>query len=401
MTGGRVMAGAILTLNAGSSSLKLALYPADDGPPLATGLVDRIGAEATIRMRDAGGADLVRPGAAPPMATHEAALRAALTALDAAFPGLAVGAVGHRVVHGGPDFAAPVAVTSEVLARIEALAPFAPLHQPHNVAGLRAAMAAFAQARQVACFDTAFHRGHAFAHEAYALPRAYFDKGIRRYGFHGLSYQAIARALAQAAPHLGRVVVAHLGNGASACALREGRSVASSMGFTALDGLPMGTRPGQIDPGVILYLMQQEGMDGAAIADLLYLRSGLLGLSGLSSDMRVLEASADPRAAQAIGYFTARIRREVAALAADLGGIDGLVFTAGIGENSARVRAEVCEGLGWLGVTLNPAANAGHAPVISAAGSAVEVRVIPTDEEGVIARAVRALADRGAAAPGG
>jgi acetate kinase len=297
-------------------------------------------------------------------------------------------AVGHRVVHGGPEFAEPVAVDAEILARIEALAPFAPLHQPHNVAGLRAAMAAFPDALQVACFDTAFHRGHAFAHEAYALPRAYFDKGIRRYGFHGLSYQAIARALARMAPHLDRVVVAHLGNGASACALQGGRSVASSMGFTALDGLPMGTRPGQIDPGVVLYLMQQEGMDGAAISDLLYRRSGLLGLSGLSSDMRVLEGSPDPQAAQAIGYFTTRIRREIAALAADMGGIDGLVFTAGIGENSARVRAAVCDGLGWLGLALDPLANAAHAPVISAEASAIEVRVIPTDEEGVIAQAV-------------
>jgi acetate kinase len=255
-------------------------------------------------------------------------------------------------------------------------------------------MAAFPGALQVACFDTAFHRGHAFAHEAYALPRAYFDKGIRRYGFHGLSYEAIARALAGTALHPGRVVVAHLGNGASACGLRGGRSVASSMGFTALDGLPMGTRPGQIDPGVILYLIEQEGMDGAAISELLYRRSGLLGLSGLSSDMRVLEGSDDPRAAQAIGYFTTRVRREIAALAADLGGIEGLVFTAGIGENSARVRAEVCEGLGWLGVTLDPSANAGHAPVISAPGSRIEVRVIPTDEEGVIARAVRDLTGR-------
>ena len=208
--------GAILTLNAGSSSLKLALYPADAGAPLATGLVDRIGKDATIRLKDGAGAALALPGAVPPMETHEAALRAALGALAAAFPGLSVGAVGHRVVHGGPEFAAPVAVTTDVLGRIEALAPFAPLHQPHNVAGLRAAMAAFPGALQVACFDTAFHRGHAFAHEAYALPRAYFDKGIRRYGFHGLSYEAIARALAGTALHPGRVVVAHLGNGASA-----------------------------------------------------------------------------------------------------------------------------------------------------------------------------------------
>jgi acetate kinase len=377
---------AILTLNAGSSSLKLGLYD-DRCSLLASGLVDRIGPQATLRLRDAAGRDIVVPQGS--LLTHAGALETVLHGLGAAFP-VSIVAVGHRVVHGGMQFEGPTAIDPTVLSRISALVPFAPLHQPHNIAGIEAATRAFPDALQVACFDTAFHRGHAFAQTAYALPGEYFDKGIRRYGFHGLSYQSIAETLAATAPHLSRVVVAHLGNGASLCALRDGRSVSSTMGFTALDGLPMGTRPGQIDPGVLLYMLQQEGLTADEVSDLLYRRSGLLGLSGLSPDMRVLEAAASEAAERAITYFTTRIRREIAALAADLGGIDGIVFTAGIGENSARIRAEVCTGLTWLGATLDPARNGLPAPVISAEGSAIEIRVIPTDEEGVIARSTRA-----------
>lgn len=392
----------LLTLNAGSSSIKLGLFPVAGGGMLASGQVDAIGGAARLWLKDAQGAPIATPplpaGACP---DHVTALEALLAALAGAFPGLEVAAVGHRVVHGGPDLADPAVIDAGVLSRLEALVPFAPLHQPHNLSGVRASIAAFPDALQVACFDTAFHRHHPFEADAFALPRAYYDKGIRRYGFHGLSYDHIAGTLARIDPDLaaGRVIVAHLGNGASMCGLRAGRSIASTMGFTALDGLPMGTRCGQIDPGVLLYLMQQEGMDGAAISDLLYRQSGLLGLSGLSNDMRTLEASDRPEARQAVACFAYRIQREAGSLAAALGGLDGIVFTAGIGENSVQTRATVCDGLRWIGVELDEARNAAGAPVISRDGSAVRVRVIPTDEESVIARDTRGLlADR---RPGG
>lgn len=381
----------ILTLNAGSSSIKLALFGAEADIPVASGLVDRIGPEGTLRLRDAAGADLPQVGTG--LSTHAEALGTVLESLRAAFPGRHIDGVGHRVVHGGTAFTAPVQVDAEVLATLEPLAAFAPLHQPHNLAGIRAAMAAFPDAVQVACFDTAFHRTHAFVNDTFGLPRRYYDAGVRRYGFHGLSYDYIAGELARRAPHLaeGRVVVAHLGNGASMCAIRNGESVASTMGFSALDGLPMGTRSGQLDPGVVLYLMEQEGLGAAQISDLLYNRSGLLGLSGLSNDMRTLEASDAPEAREAIDYFVHRIRREAGALAADMGGVDALVFCGGIGENSATVRARVCAGLGWMGAEIDARANARNAEVISKASARMEVRVIPTSEEQVIARAVRRI----------
>ena len=386
------MTAAVLTLNAGSSSLKLALFPAAGDAPLATGQADRIGPDGTLRIAATGGAALpVPPG---DLTSHTGALAAALAGFRAAFPDLDPRAVGHRVVHGGTDYAAPVTVTDAILADLARLEPFAPLHQPHNLAGIRAAMAAFPQVPQVACFDTAFHRAHPWVHDTFALPRDYYDRGVRRYGFHGLSYDYIAGALPRIVPEvaLGRVVVAHLGNGASICAIHEGRSVASSMGFSALDGLAMGTRCGQLDPGVMLYLMEQEGMAPAAISDLLYRRSGLLGLSGLSNDMRTLEAAGSPEAEQAIAYFTTRIRHQLGAMAAVLGGIDAVVFTGGIGENSARVRAEVCETTGWMGIAVDPARNARNATVISPDGAPVPVLVVPTNEELVIARAARAAA---------
>lgn len=378
----------VLTLNAGSSSLKFGLFTKEVEPrPLLTGLVDRIGDDGALKLEDAAGETLFRDAVAVP--DHEAALRAALDQIEARHPEAGIDAVGHRVVHGGMEFADPTALTPDVIARLEDLVPFAPLHQPHNLAGVRAALRAFPQATQIACFDTAFHRGHDFVNDTFGLPRTWYDTGLRRYGFHGLSYDYIAGQLKETYPelHAGRVVVAHLGNGASMCALRAGRSVASTMGFTALDGLPMGTRTGQIDPGVLLYLMDQEGMDAARITTLLYKESGLLGLSGISHDMRTLLASDSPRAQEAVAYFTHRIRYELGGLSAALGGIDALVFTGGIGENAAPIREAVCTPMDWLGIAFDPGANRAGGPVISTPDSAVTVLVVPTDEERVIARA--------------
>ncbi|MCM2561718.1 acetate/propionate family kinase [Lutimaribacter sp. EGI FJ00015] len=387
----------LLVLNAGSSSLKFGLFQSGPGDPqaLVTGLVERIGGAARLVLTGPDGDRLAQTDLPARHAQdHHGALHAALAEVETRFPEAEITAVGHRVVHGGRDFADPMELTPDVIARLETLVPFAPLHQPHNLAGVQAAMAEFPQARQVACFDTAFHRSHPFVNDTFALPRAYYDKGVRRYGFHGLSYDYISGALAEMAPtlHKGRVVVAHLGNGASMCGMLAGRSLASTMGFSALDGLPMGTRSGQVDPGVLLYLMEQEGMDAAAISDLLYKKSGLLGLSGISHDMRTLEESDDPHARQAIDYFTFRIRRELGGLAAALDGLDAVVFTGGIGENSARIRHQVCSGMGWIGIELDEDANAQNASVISSDLGRVRVMVIPTNEELVIARAAARLA---------
>jgi acetate kinase len=383
------MTRAVLTLNAGSSSLKVALFPQTGDAALATGLADRIGPDGTLRLKDAGGAAIPAQG---DLTSHAGALDAALGGFRARWPGLTLVAVGHRVVHGGTGFVAPVPVDAGVLAALDALAPFAPLHQPHNLAGIRAAMAAFPGVPQVACFDTAFHRRQPWVNDTFALPRDFYDAGVRRFGFHGLSYDHVAGELARIAPHLaqGRVVVAHLGNGASMCALQAGRSVASTMGFSALDGLPMGTRCGQLDPGVLLYLMDQKGMSAAEISDLLYRRSGLLGLSGLSNDMRALEAAGTPAAAGAIDYFVFRCQREVGAMAAALGGIDALVFCGGIGENSRLIRARICERLAWMGIEIDHTRNAAQDRVISSDLARTTVMVIPTNEELVIARAARA-----------
>jgi len=385
----------ILVLNAGSSSLKFGLFSAEKTPqPLATGLVERIGGPAHMRLRRADGGSL--SDAALPAAQgadHAGALAAAFAQVIQHFPQAQIVAVGHRIVHGGRDFVAPVVLREREMQALAALVPFAPLHQPHNLAGVRAAMALLPEALQIGCFDTAFHRHHPFVNDTFALPREYYEKGVRRYGFHGLSYDYIAGALAQMAPtlHAGRVVVAHLGNGASMCALLAGRSVASSMGFSALDGLPMGTRSGQLDPGVLLYLMEQEQMSAAQISDLLYRRSGLLGLSGISHDMRSLLASDAPQAREAVDYFCFRIRRELGGLAAALEGLDAVVFTGGIGENAAEIRARTCAGMGWIGIELDAAANQADATVISTPLSRVRVLRIPTNEELVIARAAVAL----------
>jgi acetate kinase len=387
----------ILTLNAGSSSVKFSLVEIG-GAGLAmraTGEIDGLGgARAHLKAKDTDGKGLADRGLGEDEARdHKAALACLLAFLEEAFPAARVAAVGHRVVHGGARFDRPIVVDDAVLAALVGLEPLAPLHQPHNVAGVRAARAAFPQAPQIACFDTAFHRGHTFENEAYALPRALYDEGLRRYGFHGLSYDYVSRRFATLEPELGkgRVIVAHLGNGASICALRNGKSVASTMGFSTIDGLPMGTRSGQLDPGVLLYLIEARGYDSKALSDLLYKQSGLLGLSGLSNDMRDLEASPDPQAAQAIAYFAHRIRYEIGGLAACLGGLDALIFTAGIGEHSSRLRALVMDGLGWLGVTGDSQRNAAHAPRISADGSRVPVFVVPTNEELRIAELTEAL----------
>jgi acetate kinase len=280
-----------------------------------------------------------------------------------------------------------VVIDRAVLAKLRELVPLAPLHQPHNLAPIEAVEARYPGVLQVACFDTAFHRGHSFAAEACAIPYKYYEQGIRRYGFHGLSYEYVARQLLEVAPDVahGKVVVAHLGNGASMCAIRDGVSIESSMGFTALDGLAMGTRSGQLDPGVLLHLMGSLGMTVPEVTRLLYHESGLKGLSGISSNMRDLERSADPRAAGAIDYFIYAIRKQLGALTAALGGLDALVFTAGIGENSANVRRRVCEGMGWLGITLDPDANEKGADIISAPGTPTKVLVVRTSEETMIA----------------
>ena len=329
---------------------------------------------------------------------HANALQRILAWQQQAFPEVRVAAAGHRVVHGGLHFTAPVIVDVAVMAALTALIPLAPLHQPHNLAGIQAAQAAWPGIPQIACFDTAFHRAHPFVNDVFALPRRYYDEGVRRYGFHGLSYEYVIGRLREIAPHhaAGRVVVAHLGNGASMCAIRDGQSIASSMGFTALDGLPMGTRCGQLDPGVVLYLLQEKKLDAGQISDLLYRQSGLLGLSGVSHDMRELEASPARGAQEAIAYFVFRVRRELGGLAAVLKGIDAMVFCGGIGEHSWRVREGVLDGMEWIGIELDRFANRDNAQVISSDRSRVRVFVIPTDEEAMIARhAVTALAKDG------
>ncbi|CAN1558649.1 ackA Acetate kinase [Rhabdaerophilaceae bacterium] len=385
------MTEAVLTLNAGSSSLKVALFSAGSDQVVASGLADRIGPQGVLKLKNADDSPL--PAVTADLSTHYGAMRGAIESFRVAFPELQFSAVGHRVVHGGTEFAQPVVVDDAVLAQLERYAAFAPLHQPHNLSGIRAAMDLFPGVPQVACFDTAFHRNHPWVNDTFALPRALYDEGVRRYGFHGLSYAYIAGELERVAPNLadGNVVVAHLGNGASMCAIRNGRSVASTMGFSALDGLPMGTRCGQIDPGVLLYLMDQRGLNARQISDLLYKESGLLGLSGLSNDMRTLEAAGTPEAAQAIDYFVFRAQREVGAMAAAIGGIDALVFCGGIGENSRLIRSRICERLGWMGIEIDHGANTANATVISSAIARTTVMVVPTNEELVIARAARAV----------
>jgi acetate kinase len=382
------MAELVVTLNAGSSSVKFALFAADAEWPrlMVCGAVEGLGARPRFRVDVVDGKASERKLATT--LNHRQAIAAIFKWVEDFYPAATVSAIGHRVVHGGLRFSAPAIIDAETLAELKAFIPLAPLHQPHNIAGIEGACAAFPHVPQVACFDTAFHRGHAFIDDAYALPYSCYERGLRRFGFHGLSYEYIARRLRIIDPIHAEsgVIVAHLGNGASLCALKGGRSIATTMGFSALEGLPMGTRCGEIDPGLLLYLLHSEGMTPDELSHLLYERSGLLGLSGVSHDMRALEASKEPRAAAAIAYFIHRIKMEIAALTAVIGGLDALVFTAGIGESSPRVRAGVVEGLGWLGLALDKTANARNDSLISASQSRIPVFVTPTDEEAMIAR---------------
>jgi acetate kinase len=362
--------------------------------------VDGIGTRPRLRARAPGGIDVVdRSFEREQISDVASALQTSGAWLRERYE-IAPVAVGHRVVHGGPRYSAPVLVNADVLAALEQFIPLAPLHQPGNLAPIRSLLARFPDLPQVACFDTAFHRGHSALADHYALPERYYAQGVRRYGFHGLSYEYIAQRLPEVAPEVagGRVIVAHLGSGASMCALAGGRSVESTMGFTALDGLPMGTRPGQLDPGAVLFLIDQMGMTTAEVQQLFYQESGLKGLSGVSNDVRELEASNDPRAAFALEYFTYRIGLYAGMLAAALGGLDAFVFMAGIGENSVSLRARTAQQLGWRGATLDPVANASHALRISRPDSRVALYVVPTDEELMIARHTLALI-AGARAP--
>lgn len=385
------MGGAIVVVNAGSSSLKFCVYfhRAQGLEPALRGQVESIHTEARFKARDAAGAE--RGTKAWPKGTalgHEGALHHIVEFVRSQLPDEPLLAVGHRVVHGGMEFAAPVRMDADVLARLEAFIPLAPLHQPHNLAPIRALLAARPDLPQVACFDTAFHRSIPEVAQMFALPHALHVEGVRRFGFHGLSYEYIASRLPHFDPvaAVGRTVVLHLGNGASMCAMRAGRSVASTMGFTAVDGLPMGTRCGSIDPGVILYLMDERGLDARAIEKMIYNESGLLGVSGVSSDMRSLLASAEPGAKRAVDLYVYRIGRELGSLAAALGGLDAVVFTGGIGENSTVIRERVCRNAEWLGVELDPEANEAGGPCISAVGSRTRAWTVPTDEELMIAR---------------
>jgi acetate kinase len=381
----------ILVVNGGSSSVKFQVFAVDDSGRLRRqikGQMDGIGSRPRLRATGAAGealADRCYPIEAVPDVPTALMLASAWLRDEHHLRPLAVG---HRVVHGGPDYDRPVLIDHGVVARLERLTTLAPLHQPHNLAPIRTLLAKFPALSQVACFDTAFHRGHDEVADHYAIPRRLHEEGVRRYGFHGLSYEYIAKTLPDVAPEIagGRVIVAHLGSGASMCAIHGGRSVESTMGFTALDGLPMGTRTGQIDPGVILHLMTEKGMSPTEVQEFLYRDCGLKGLSGVSNDMRELQNSSDPHAAFAVDYFVYRAALQAGMLAAALQGIDGFVFTAGIGENSVGIRARIAERLEWLGISLDPVENARHSLRISRGGSQIPVYIVPTDEELMIAQ---------------
>jgi len=382
---------AVLILNAGSSSIKFALFPADQQPTrhglVCEGAYEGLGHQVHFTAKDGAGNRLIDEQL-PETTTHEDVVAALLGWLDARFPDRELAAAGHRVVHGGTRYAGPVRIDADVIAELTRLVPLAPLHQPHPLNAIAALAKLHPALPQVACFDTSFHRSQPELATRYALPRELTDEGIRRYGFHGLSYEYITGVLPEMlgeADARGRVVVAHLGNGASMCAIKEGRSVATTMGFTTLDGLPMSRRCGDLDPGVVLYLMQQKGMSANAINRLLYQSSGLLGVSGVSDDMKALLASDDPNAAEAVSLFVYRIGRELGSLVAALGGFDALVFTAGIGEHAGEIRRRVCKDASWLGLQLDEARNAAGGPRITTANSSTSAWVIPTDENLMIA----------------
>ena len=379
-------------INAGSSSLKFSIYEGEKR--LLAGNIDGIGVRPNATATDASGGHIAPPDFARSVpASPSEVLPAILPWARQHLGTRRLAALGHRVVHGGMHHSKPARVTPELLAELEGLVPLAPLHEPHNLAPIRTAMEINPELPQVACFDTAFHRTAPELEQAFALPYPLYEEGIRRYGFHGLSYEYVASVLPEEAPQIaeGRVIVAHLGNGCSACAMKARRSVATTMGFTALDGIPMGTRCGALDAGVVLHLIQQKEMTAEALVDLLYRRSGMLGLSGVSSDFRELLASDEPRARFAIDLFCYNVARHVGSLAAALGGLDGLVFTAGVGENAAAIREQICRACAWLGLELDPGANNQHQTRISTPNSRVAAFVIRTDENLMIARHARAL----------
>jgi len=378
-----------LVLNAGSSSLKFSVFqrPEGEGWRLeARGQIEGIGTSPHLSVKNADGERLVDQSAGA--RDGREAVDALAAWLKSKYAGARVLGVGHRVVHGGARFKGPTIVNPQVLEQLRELIPLAPLHQPYNLAAIEAAVDRLRDVPQVACFDTSFHRGQPAVAELIPLPKELRQAGVQRYGFHGLSYEYIASVLPAEAPKIarGRVIVAHLGSGASLCALKDCKSVDSTLGFTALDGLCMGTRPGSLDPGVVLHLFQGLNLSAKEVETLLYKKSGLLGISGISNDMRDLLGRTEPDAQLAVEYFVYRVAKEIGALTAVLGGIDGLVFTAGIGENSAEIRQRICNACEWLGVEVNDAANHNRGPEISTASSKVSVWVIPTNEELMIAR---------------
>lgn len=386
------MTPAILALNIGSSSVKSALFEAATLAVIERGSITGIGGHPRAEFRDSKGAPIASPEV-PQEIILEEAVGWLLSHLRQRMPEIGLVAVGHRVVHGGTRFDKSVRITADVLTKLETLSPLAPNHQPFALAAIRSVSAQLPNVPQIACFDTAFHRSQPRLAQWFALPRALSESGVIRYGFHGLSYEYIASVLPDIAGDTahGRVIVAHLGHGASLCAMRDLRSIVTSMGFTPLDGLMMGTRSGSLDPGVLLYLLREHGMSPAQIEDLLGKQSGLLGVSGLSDDVQTLEASDDPRAREALDMFADRAATTIAAHCTAMGGLDALVFTGGIGEHSARMRAEICKRLAWMGVMLDEGANQRHEQCISAPGSAVQALVVPTNEEIVIARAAQKL----------
>jgi acetate kinase len=399
------VSGTILVVNAGSSSIKFQLFSVGSGDGLERrlkGQIEGVGVKPRLIARGVGGEPLIdQTWAASDVKDVPAALDKLVGFLRAHIGQLPT-AIGHRVVHGGPDYSEPTVITEAVLKHLAAFSPLAPLHQPNNLAPIHAVRARQPQLLQVACFDTAFHRSHPEVADRYALPETLYEEGVRRYGFHGLSYEYIADRLESVAPDLvkGRLIVAHLGSGASMCALHAGKSVECTLGFTALDGLPMGTRPGQLDPGIVLYLMSEKGMSVKQIEYFLYNECGLKGLSGISNDVRELLKSQDPRAKRAVDYFVYRIALSAGMLTSAMGGIDGFVFTAGIGENAPSIREAVAKRLAWLGLELDTEANAKGTPCISREGSRVSCYVIPTDEELMIARhTLHVLRARGATLP--
>ena len=386
----------VLVLNAGSSSLKFSVFEQNDGAAWqvgSRGQVEGIGTSPRLSVKNDRGETLIDQKLESSVRDGRAAIDILSGWLRTTYRDGRILGVGHRVVHGGPRFSSPVVVTREILAELNALTPLAPLHQPHNLAPIETIFERLPDTPQVACFDTGFHRGHAEVARLVPLPRELCRDGVERYGFHGISYEYVASILPQAAPEIaeGKVIVAHLGSGASLCALKNRRSIETTMGFTALDGLCMGTRPGALDPGIVLYLFQKLGLSVPQVEEVLYKKSGLLGISGISNDMRDLLGRSDPDARLAVDYFVYRIAKEIGALAAVLGGVDGLIFTAGIGENSAEIRRRICEASRWLGVELDEAANAAQGPRLSKPNSKVSAWMIPTNEELMISRHTRSL----------